>query len=127
MTLSRKAWRGHVARGYVPGMWLSILLARWVVHALVVWASVGMVTPRNPRNTVGRALLVTFLVALIVTPFAFFWWLVIPAIIAFICWVIVYTAAYDIGLGQAIAVGIVQTGIGFVIDLLIGGRLRPLV
>jgi hypothetical protein len=105
-------------------MGLSVLLARWVVHALVVWASVGLVTPQNPRNTVGRALLVTFLVALVVTPFAWFWFLVIPAIIAFLCWVIVYTSAYGIGLGQAIAVGIVQTGIGFVVDaLLVGGRL----
>jgi putative membrane protein len=103
---------------------LALLIARWVVHALVVWASVGLVTPGNPRNTIGRALLVTFLVALIVTPFAFFWFLVIPAIIAFICWVIVYTTAYGIGFFQAIAVGIVQAGIGYLVDaFLIRGRL----
>jgi hypothetical protein len=106
-------------------MGLSVLIVRWVVHALVVWVSVGLVTPHNPRNTVGRALVVTFLVALVVTPFAFFWFLVVPAIIAFICWVVVYTTAYGIGLGQAIAVGIVQTGIGFVVDeLFLRGRLR---
>jgi putative membrane protein len=100
------------------------LLARWFVHALVVWASVGLVTPGNPHNTIGRALLVTFLVALIVTPFAFFWFLVIPAIIAFICWVIVYTAAYGIGFLQAIAVGIVQAGIGYLVDaVFVRGRL----
>jgi hypothetical protein len=106
-------------------MGLSVLLARWVVHALVVWASVGVVTPHNPRNTVGRALLVTFLVALIVTPFAFFWFLVIPGLIALLCWIVVYTSAYGIGLGQAIAIAIVQAGIGFVVDeLFLHGRLR---
>jgi putative membrane protein len=103
---------------------LGLLIARWVVHALVVWASVALVSPGNPRNTIGRALLVTFLVALVVTPFAWFWFLVIPAIIAFICWVIVYTAAYGIGFLQAIAVGIVQAGIGYLVDaFLIRGRL----
>jgi putative membrane protein len=100
------------------------LLARWFVHALVVWASVGLVTPGNPSNTIGRALLVTFLVALVVTPFAWFWFLVIPAIIAFVCWVIVYMGAYGIGSLQAIAVGIVQAGIGYLVDaLFIRGRL----
>ena len=100
------------------------LLARWLVHAAVVWASVGLVTPGNPHNTIGRALLVTFLVALVVTPFAWFWFLVIPAIIAFVCWVIVYTAAYGIGFLQAIAVGIVQAGIGYLVDaVFVRGRL----
>lgn len=103
---------------------LAAILARWVVHALVVWASVALVTPGNPRNTVGRALLVTVLVAIVVTPFAFFWFLVIPAIIAFLCWVIVYTAAYGIGFFQAIAVGIVQAVIGYLVDaFLVRGRL----
>jgi len=103
---------------------IAFLLARWFLHALVVWASVGVVTPGNPSNTIGRALLVTFLVALVVTPFAWFWFLIIPAIIAFVCWVIVYTAAYGIGVLQAIAVGIVQAGIGYLVDaLFIRGRL----
>src|SRR3979409_1678780 len=102
---------------------LGLLIARWVVHALVVWASVALVTPGNPRNTIGRALLVTFLVALIVTPFAFFWFLVIPAIIAFICWVIVYTTAYGIGFFQPLSVGTVQAGMGVLVDvLLVVGR-----
>ena len=102
----------------------GLLLARWVVHALVVWASVALVTPQNPLNTVGRALLVTLLVALVVTPFAFFWFLIIPAIIAFVCWVVVYMAAYGIGFLQAIAVGIVQAGIGYLVDaFFIRGRL----
>ena len=86
--------------------------------------AVALVSPRNPRNRLTRGLLVTVIVALIVTPFAFFWFLIIPGVIALICWIVVFVAAYDIGIGQAIAVGIVQAAIGFLVDLfLIHGRL----
>jgi hypothetical protein len=103
---------------------LGYLFVRWLIHAGVVMGSVALVTPNNPRNRLPRALLVTFLVALVVTPFAFFWFLLIPGVIALICWVIVYTAAYELGVGQALAVGIVQAAIGFLVDyFLIRGRL----
>jgi hypothetical protein len=103
---------------------LGVLLVRWLIHAVVVMGAVALVSPRNPRNRLTRALLVTVIVALIVTPFAFFWFLIIPGVIALICWIVVFVAAYDIGIGQAIAVGIVQAAIGFLVDLfLIHGRL----
>lgn len=86
--------------------------------------SVGLVSPKNPRNTLPRALLVTLIVALVVTPFAFFWFLIIPGVIALICWIVVFVVAYDIGIGQAVAVGVVQAAIGFLVDLfLIHGTL----
>ena len=103
---------------------LGVLLVRWLIHAVVVMGAVALVSPRNPRNRLTRGLLVTVIVALIVTPFAFFWFLIIPGVIALICWIVVFVAAYDIGIGQAIAVGIVQAAIGFLVDLfLIHGRL----
>ncbi len=46
---------------------LGILALRWVIHAVVVMISVAMVSPRNPSNTLPRALLVTVLVAVLVT------------------------------------------------------------
>jgi hypothetical protein len=101
--------------------WLAIKIASWVVHALVVMASVAAVSKNNPRNTLGRALLVTFLVALLVTPFAYFWWLIVPGIIAMIAWFAVYTLAYEIGVGQAFVAGIVQVALGVIVDWL----LRP--
>ena len=66
---------------------------------------------------------VYFLVALLVTPFAWFWFLLIPGIIALVAWFIVYTAAYDIGFGQAFAAGLVQVALGLLVDYL----LRPYV
>jgi hypothetical protein len=96
--------------------WLVLKIASWVVHALVVMISVGAVSKGNPRNTLPRALLVTFLVAILVTPFAYFWFLLIPGIIALVAWFTVYAFAYDIGLAQAFAAGLVQVALEVVVD-----------
>ena len=104
--------------------WLVIKIASWVVHAIVVMLSVGAVSPKNPRNTLPRALLVTFLVALLVTPFAYFWFLLIPGIIALIAWFVVYAFAYDIGMGQAFAAGLVQVALGLLVDFLLPPHLH---
>jgi len=104
--------------------WLVLKIASWVVHALVVMASVGAVSKGNPRNTLPRALLVTFLVALLVTPFAYFWFLLIPGIIALVAWFVVYAFAYDIGMGQAFAAGLVQVALGLLVDFLLPPHLH---
>jgi hypothetical protein len=104
--------------------YFGILALRWVLHAAVVMISVAIVSPNNPSNTLPRALFVTFVVAILVTPFAYFWFLLIPGIIALIAWWLVYTLAYGVGFGQALAAGILQSAIGFLVDFLfIHGRL----
>ena len=103
--------------------WLVLKIASWVVHALVVMASVGAVSQSNRNNTLPRALLVTVLVAVLVTPFAYFWFLLIPGIIAMIAWFAVYTLAYDIGVAQAFVAGLVQVALGLLVDYLLRGRL----
>lgn len=103
---------------------LGILALRWLVHAGLVMASVGLVSPRNPSNSLGRALVVTLLVAVLVTPFAYFWFLIIPGLIALVAWFIVYSFAYGIGFGQSLLAGILQAALGAAVDLLfIHGRL----
>ena len=98
--------------------WLVLKLASWLVHALVVMVSVAAVSKGNPKNTLPRALLVTCLVALLVTPFAWFWFLLIPGLIALVAWFVVYNVAYDIGFGQAFAAGLVQVALGLFVDYL---------
>jgi len=66
--------------------WLALKLVSWLIHAIVVMVSVGAVSKGNPRNTLPRALLVTLMVAVVVTPFAWFWFLIIPGIIALLAW-----------------------------------------
>ena len=103
--------------------WLALKVASWVIHAAVVMASVAVVSKGNKNNSLPRALLVTFLVAVLVTPFAYFWFLLVPGLIALVAWFIVYTVAYDIGVGQAFAAGLVQMCLGLLIDWLLPGRL----
>jgi hypothetical protein len=104
--------------------WLLLKIASWVLHAVVVMLSVGVVAKGNRNNTLGRALLVTLLVAVLVTPFAYFWFLLVPGIIALVAWFIVYTVAYDIGVGQAIVAGLVQVALGLCVDFLLPGVRR---
>jgi hypothetical protein len=103
--------------------WLALKALSWLLHAALVMASVAAVSPNNPKNTLPRALLVTFLVAALVTPFAYFWFLLIPGLIALVAWFAVYTLAYDIGFGQAFAAGLVQMALGLLVDWLLPGRL----
>jgi hypothetical protein len=99
--------------------WLALKLSSWLIHALVVMVSVAAVSKGNPKNTLSRALLVTLLVAVLVTPFAWFWFLLVPGVIAMVAWFLVYSIAYDIGFGQAFAAGLVQVAIGLFVDYML--------
>lgn len=97
---------------------------RWVVAAIITMIAVGAVTPGNKDNTLPRALGVTAVVALLVTPFMWMWFLLIPALVGVIAWFLVYRLAYGVKTGQAIVVGIVQAAVSFLVDwLLIRGSL----
>ena len=99
--------------------WLALKLASWLIHALVVMASVAAVSPKNPKNRLPRALLVTVLVAVLVTPFAWFWFLLVPGIIALVAWFAIYHFAYGIGFGQAFAAALVQVVLAMFVDYLL--------
>jgi hypothetical protein len=97
-------------------MTFGYLLLSWVLHAVVVMASIGAVSSKNPENTLPRALLVTLLATVLVTPFSSFAWLILPGIIALVLWTLIYALAYGIGPGRSIAAAIVQAALHFVID-----------
>lgn len=98
-------------------MWLVLKILSWLVHAAVVMMSIAAVSPGNPANTLGRALLVTCVVAVVVTPFAWFWFvLFIPALIALFAWCAVYWLAYGLGFFQAVAAALVQAALGLAVD-----------
>lgn len=102
--------------------WLAAALIRWLVSAAVTMAAVRFVAPGNPRNTLTRALGVTFLVALLVTPLT--GWLailIVPLLIAAVAWFALFMIAYDLGPLQALGVGILQTLIGWLIGLVLAG------
>jgi len=99
--------------------WIVLKVASWLIHALVVMVSVGAVSPKTPKNTLPRALLVTFLVAVVVTPFAWFWFPLIPGVIALVLWFVIFTVAYDMRFGQAFAAALVQVVVGLFVDYLL--------
>lgn len=103
----------------LPAMWLLVKLASWLIHALIVMVSVSLVSPGNRDNTLVRALGVTFVVALVVTPFSYFWFLLIPGIIALFMWWVVYKFAYGIGFLRALLAGLAQSVLGVVVDWLL--------
>lgn len=100
------------------------LALRWLVAAVVTMASVRLVAEKNPRNTLARALLVTAVVACVVTPVMWLWFLIVPALVGVVAWFLVYRLAYGLKTGQAFAVGVVQAALAFLVDLLlVRGRL----
>ena len=103
---------------------VGILALRWLLSAAVVMASVAIVSPGNKANTLPRALLVTLLVAVLVTPFAWVWFLIVPGVIALFAWWLVYGLSYGVGLGQSLGAALLQSAIGFLVDFFfIHGRL----
>jgi len=97
-------------------MTFGMLLVSWVVHAVVVMASIGAVSSKNPENTLPRALVVTLLATVLVTPFSAFAWLILPGLVALILWTLLYALAYGIGPVKAIAAAVVQAVLHFLID-----------
>jgi hypothetical protein len=105
-------------------MTLGYLILSWLFHSAVVMFSVGAVSANNPANTLPRAMLVTFMATLLVTPFSYFWWLLIPGLIALFFWTLIYSLAYGIGAGKALLAGILQAVLHFVVDRwILHGRL----
>src|SRR5437870_9679056 len=100
--------------------WLLAALLHWLVAAAVTMAAVRVVTPGNPHNSLTRALAVTFLVAMLVTPLT--GWLAIfllPLLIAAVAWFAIYMIAYELGPLQALGVGLLQTAIGWLMGKLV--------
>ncbi len=106
-------------------MSLGAVALRWIISAGVTMAAVGLVSPGNSGNTFMRALGVTAIVALLVTPVMYFWFLFIPGIVALIAWFLIYRFAYNLGFLHAFVVGIVQAALAWGIDVfLVRGRLH---
>src|SRR5512147_2808128 len=81
-----------------PRSHLLAFLLRLVLSAAVLWLSVGWVSPENPRNTFGRAVLVSLILsfAYYLTLVRFFWFLVIPWLLYVLIWLGVIMSSYGL-------------------------------
>ncbi len=98
------------------GSLLNALIG-WVVHAAVNVAAVRVVSPGNPRNTLGRALAVTAVAAVVVTPFTWMAIFILPLLVAAVLWFLIYWLAYGLGPLQSIGVALLQAVIGWLVGL----------
>jgi putative membrane protein len=105
---------------------LGAFLVRLVLSAAVLMLAVGWVSPGNPANTFGRALLVSFALSLAwyVTLARFLWFLLFPWLLYVVVWLLVITLSYDVGALRALLVALALAFLSFLVSLLFG--LRPL-
>jgi putative membrane protein len=103
---------------------LLAFLVRLAASAAVLWLAVAWVSPGNPANTVGRAVLVSVVlsVAYYVTLAKFLWFLVIPWVIYAAIWVAVVKGTYGLGLGRALLVALALTLLSWIVSALFGVR-----
>jgi putative membrane protein len=103
---------------------LLAFLVRLAASAAVLWLAVAWVSPGNPANTVGRAVLVSVVlsVAYYVTLAKFLWFLVIPWVIYAAIWLAVVKGTYGLGLGGALLVALALTLLSWIVSALFGVR-----
>ncbi len=97
-------------------------LVRLVLSAAVVWLSVAWVTPGNPRNTFGRALLVSIVlsIAYYLTLAKFFWFLLFPWLLYALVWLAVVMGSYGIGFFRALLLALALTFLSWLVEAVIG-------
>jgi putative membrane protein len=103
---------------------LLAFLVRLAVSAAVLWLAVAWVSPGNPANTFGRAVVVSVVlsIAYYITLARFLWFLVIPWLIYVAIWLAVIEGNYGLGLGRALLVAIVLTLLSWAVSALFGVR-----
>jgi putative membrane protein len=95
-------------------------VVRLVLSAGVLWLSVAWVTPRNPQNTFGRAVLVSVVlsIAYYLTLAKFLWFLFVPWLLYAVIWLVVVMSSYDVGFGRALLIAL--TFLSWVVEAVIG-------
>jgi putative membrane protein len=101
---------------------LGAFLVSLAATASVMMLAVGMVSPRNPRNTFGRAIVVALILSLAwyVTLAPVLWWLLIPLLLYVIICLVTIMTAYGIGFFQALLFGLAFSFLGWVVHFLFG-------
>ena len=99
-------------------------LVRLVLSAAVLWLAVRWVSPGNPANGFGRAVLVSIVLSLAyyVTLAKFLWFLLLPWLVYAAIWLAVVMGAYGVELGQALLVAIVLTLLSWLVEAVLGVR-----
>jgi putative membrane protein len=99
-------------------------LVRLVLSAAVLWLAVAWVTPGNPANTFGRAVLVSVVLsfAYYITLAKFLWFLLLPWLLYAAIWLGVVMSAYDVRFFQSLLVALALTFLSWLVETVLGVR-----
>ena len=103
---------------------LGAFLVRLVASAVVLMAAVAWVSPGNPTNTVGNAVLVSLLLAIAsyLTLARFLWFLLLPWLLYAAIWLATVMGTYGLGFGSALLLALALTLLSFLVSLVFGIR-----
>ncbi len=112
----------HYAAHVLPH--LGAFLVRLAISAVVLMLAVGWVTPRNPANTFGRAVLVSFFLSLAwyLTLAKFLWFLLLPWLLYVAVWLLVVMLAYGVGVLRALLIALALSFLSWLVSLAFGLR-----
>ena len=107
-----------------PRNHLLAFVVRLLVSAAVLWLAVAWVSPGNPYNTFGRALLVSVVlsVAYYITLAKFLWFLILPWLLYVLVWLTVIAASYGLGFFRSLLLALALTLLSWIVSALLGVR-----
>ncbi len=103
---------------------LLAFLVRLAVSAAVLWLAVAWVSPGNPANTFGRALVVSVVlsVAYYLTLARFLWFLLLPWLLYVLVWLTVIHLSYGLGFLRSLLLALALTFLSWLVSALLGVR-----
>ncbi|HVP68600.1 MAG TPA: hypothetical protein VMT17_15210 [Anaeromyxobacteraceae bacterium] len=104
--------------------WVAAFLVQLLVSSAVLMISVAWVTPKNPRNTLGRAALVSLVLsaAWTLSLARFAWFLLIPLLLYALVWMVVITGAYKVSVARALLLALALSFVSWLVALVFGIR-----
>lgn len=99
-------------------------LVRLVASAAVLWLAVAWVSPGNPANTFGRAVVVSIVlsIAYYITLARFLWFLVLPWLLYVLVWLAVVMGNYGIGFLRALLLALALALLSWLVSAIFGVR-----
>lgn len=99
-------------------------LVRLAASAAALWLAVAWVSPGNPANGFGRAVVVSIVlsIAYYVTLARFLWFLVLPWLLYVAIWLAVVMGSYGIGFWRALLVALALAFLSWLVSALFGLR-----
>ena len=103
---------------------LGAFAVRLGISTAVLMLAVAWVSPRNPSNTLGRAVLVSIVLALAsyVTLSRFLWFLLVPWLLYAAFWLATIMGAYGLGFWAALLLALALTLLSFLVSFIFGAR-----